>query len=76
MADDRNLWALRRATSAQRRSENALKQSDLAISNARDALEWMCVRLEELREKRHADGQAIPQPARSPRPRHVPRALR
>ena len=76
MADDRNLWALRRATKAQRRGDNALKQSDMAIFNARDALEWMRVRLEELRQKRHADGQAIPQPARSPRPRHVPRALR
>ena len=76
MADDRSLWALRRAIEAQRRGEDALKRSDAPIGEARAALEWIGVRLEELRQKRHADGEAIPEPACSPRPRPVPRALR
>ena len=76
MADDRSLWTLRRATKAQRLGEIALEQSDLTIAEARDALEWIRVRLEELRRKRQAAAQSIPQPARAPRPRRGPRAVR
>lgn len=54
MADVRSLWALRRATKAQRPSGNARNQSEVAIANARGARR-MRVCLEELRQKRRAD---------------------
>jgi hypothetical protein len=79
MADDRSLWALRRTTQAGRRDEDAPQHSG-AVDDARRALEWMRVRLEQLREERNSNPcpnvTAVGQSARATHPRRNPRALR
>jgi hypothetical protein len=78
MADDRSLWALRRTTRAPR--QGVSKLADGAVSDARQALEWMRLRLAQLRQEHQSNEQpsvrGVGQSASGTCPPHTRRPVR